>query len=499
MTTSSRETDSKINSLSDISASLVRNACTAGQNGHVAIIGFLVAWIIFLWLYWFSPALLSNLPAPGRATLAITAWALIIWITGAIPAPVTGMAIPLLLVLTKAIPQIPVAYSGFTNDTSFLVLGTFVFAAVMSCVGLDKRIALTAVGRTTKLNEIIRGIFIANTVSALFIPATVSRATTYFPVVNGIKNLFVQSDPNNRVKKAFSIGAIGFSSSLGAPLFLTSHLPNVVVAATIAQTSGEQISWIKWLMMNFPMIGMAGLIYFWVCYHFGLRKVEQKAGAEVVEKAKTELGPLQRVEMLILFSFVLAVGLWVTEPLHHIQTGMVTLMALMLLFVPGFLSIKWSILQEKTTWGTWLLLAGSLSLSSALSTTGAAKMIAAVAFQYIPHTQGVLVLIFVMLIVQIFRLGIASSVAAISLFAPILAALSPMLHLNPVPFVMAIAVLDPFTFIIPVELASCVVAYGSGDFTFTDFFKAGAPITIVAILYILFVMLPWWSFLGYSL
>jgi len=499
MADSSREPDSKKFSLFDLSDSLVQNACSAGQNGYISIAGFLIAWILFLWLFWFSPAGLDNLPAPGRATLAITAWALVIWITGAIPAPVTGMAIPLLLVLTKAIPQIPIAYSGFTNDTSFLVLGTFVFSAVMGCVGLDKRIALAAIGRASEISSIISGIFVANTISALFIPATVSRATTYFPVVQGIKNLFAQNDSDNRIKKALSIAAIGFSSSIGAPLFLTSHLPNVVVVATLAKTSGVEITWIKWLMLNFPMIGMAVIIYFWVCHHFGLRKIQLEAAAEVVEKAKNRLGPMQQVEMLILFSFALAVILWVTEPLHHIQTGMVTLMALMLLFVPGFLSLKWNVLQEKTMWGTWLLLAGSLSLSSALSTTGAAKIIAATVFNYIPHTHGILVLIVVMLIVQVFRLGIASSVAAISLFAPILAALAPMLQLNPVPLIMAICVLDPFTFIIPIELASCVVAYGTGDFSFGDFFKAGAPITVMAILFILLVMLPWWSFLGFPL
>jgi anion transporter len=478
--------------------SLLKNAKSAGINGRIAITGFILSWIIFAAVLMFVP-LSKGLTFAGRATLAVTLWAIVTWLTDSVPKAISGLAIPLLLMISGAFAKVPQAFSGYTNDTSFLVIGTFIFAAAMSCTGLDRRIALAMVGKTSKVGSIIRGIFLANMTSALFIPATVARASTYYPVVQGLKDLFKGHAEEVKVKKALSIAAIGFSASLGAPLFLTSHMPNVVVAATLAHTGAIDLTWTKWFLMMWPMAGLSLIIYFWQRYHFKVNDLEVKGGSETIRKEKVSLGKMQTIEWIILGCFALAVLLWITQPLHHYKTGMVTLLALLVLFIPGLLPIGWKTLQGKTMWGTWLMLAGATSLASALSSTGVAKLIAASVFKVIPHVNGILVLLMVMIVIQIFRLGIASSVAAVSLIAPILAALAPMLHLNPVPFVLSVAILDPFTFLIPVELASCVVAYGAEDFSFGDFFKAGAPITLMAILYVLVIMVPWWSFMGYPL
>ena len=478
--------------------SLLRNARKAGVNGRIALAGFLLSWIAFALILLLVPVS-KELTVSGRATLAVTIWAIISWLTDSVPKAISGLAIPLLLIVSGAFSQMPQAFSGFTNDTTFLVIGTFIFAAAMSCTGLDRRIALALVGKTSQVGSIIKGILLANFISALFIPATVARASTYFPVVEGLKDLFKGHAEEAKVRKALAIIAVGFSASLGAPIFLTSHMPNVVVATTLAKSGAINLTFIKWFLMMWPMAGLGVLIYFWQKHYYKVDKIEVKGGAEAIAREKASLGKIQPIEMIILGCFALAVLLWITQPLHNIPTGMVTLLALLVLFIPGLLPIGWKTLQGKTMWGTWLMLAGATSLATALSSSGVAKLIASSVFKVIPDVNGILVLFMVMVVIQVFRLGIASSVAAVSLIAPILAALAPMLHLNPVPFVLSVAILDPFTFLIPVELASCVVAYGSEDFSFGDFFKVGAPATLIAIIYVLVVMVPWWSLMGYPL
>ncbi|KLU59783.1 citrate carrier [Peptococcaceae bacterium CEB3] len=478
--------------------SLLRNAKAAGINGRTAITGFILSWTALALIFMFVPVG-KGLTFAGRATLAVTVWAIITWLTDSVPKAISGLAIPLLLIVSGAFSQIPEAFSGYTNNTTFLVIGTFLFAAAMNCTGLDRRIALAIVGKSSKVGSIIRGIFLANLASALFIPATVARASTYYPVAQGLKDIFKGHKDEAKIRKTISIAAVGFSASLGAPLFLTSHMPNVVVATILAKTGAIDLSWTKWFLMMWPMVGLTPIIFFWQKYHFKVNSQNIPGGAQAIGQEKASLGKIQAVDWLILACFAIAVTLWVTKSLNHMQTGMVTLLALLVLFMPGLLPIGWKTLQGKTMWGTWLMLAGAISLASALSSTGVAKLIASNVFKVIPHVSGILVLLMVMVVIQIFRLGIASSVAATSLIAPILAALAPMLHLNPVPFVLSVAILDPFTFLIPVELASCVVAYGSEDFSFVDFFKAGAPVTLMAIVYVLVIMVPWWSLMGYPL
>lgn len=49
---------------------------------------------------------------------------------------------------------------------------------------------------------------------------------------------------------------------------------------------------------------------------------------------------------------------------------------------------------------------------------------------------------------------------------------------------------------LPTQITAAVIAYGSDEFTMTDYFKVGWVSVIIAILYGLLVMAPWYAFLG---
>ena len=53
--------------------------------------------------------------------------------------------------------------------------------------------------------------------------------------------------------------------------------------------------------------------------------------------------------------------------LHSYQLGIVGLVGMMLLFIPGLFPFKWKAVQERTIWGTFLLLGGALTMTSAMT------------------------------------------------------------------------------------------------------------------------------------
>src|SRR5438034_916344 len=84
-----------------------------------------------------------GLSAAGQAALAVMAWACLTWIFESIPVGVSGLLIPMLLVLTNAVKPFPAAASGFVTPVTFLCLAAFIFAAIMQTAGLDRRLALS--------------------------------------------------------------------------------------------------------------------------------------------------------------------------------------------------------------------------------------------------------------------------------------------------------------------------------------------------------------------
>lgn len=98
----------------------------------------------------------AGLTLAGKATLAVVVWACIMWITEAIPVGISGMLIPMLLVMSGAIDKFPKAASGFTTPVVFLCLAAFIFAAVMQAAGLRWRIALSLLHKM-KVKTVERG------------------------------------------------------------------------------------------------------------------------------------------------------------------------------------------------------------------------------------------------------------------------------------------------------------------------------------------------------
>ena len=167
------------------------NIRDSGRSPGKCACGFIAAWVAFFLILWVMPAP-EGLSVAGKATLAVMVWACIMWITEAIPVGISGMLIPMLLVLSGAIDKFPKAASGFATPVVFLCLAAFIFAAVMQAAGLDRRIALALLHKlkAKTVNGVIWAMFAANMVLSLIIPAANARAATLLPVVNGITNMF---------------------------------------------------------------------------------------------------------------------------------------------------------------------------------------------------------------------------------------------------------------------------------------------------------------------
>ena len=82
------------------------------------------------------------------------------------------------------------------------------------------------------------------------------------------------------------------------------------------------------------------------------------------------------------------------------------------------------------------------------------------------------------------------------MLAPILLVLGPQLGLHPVAFTMLVSDTDTFAYILPTQITAAVIAYSSGTFTMADYAKVGWVSVVIAIIYGIVVMAPWYAFMG---
>jgi sodium-dependent dicarboxylate transporter 2/3/5 len=459
--------------------------------------GFLLAWLCFAALAWVLPAP-QGLTPHGRATLAVVAWVAIVWITEAIPVGVSGILLPMLLVLSHAVTPFPKAASGFAAPVVFLCLAAFLFSAIMQAAGLDRRIALVLLDKlkVRSANGVIWAMFVVNFVMSLVVPAANARAAALLPVTNGIVGLFGDSARERNARKAIVIQTLVYGSMISGMCILTAHLPNMVVSGLLEKQLGLRISYFTWFRLQWPYLGMFVLTQFWVQHYFKSRGVPVPGGRQAIVDARRALPPVARQDWSVLAVFGFVAVMWATESLHHLQSEIVALIALALMFAPGVLRSSWKEIQERTIWGTLFLLGGALSLSAAISDSGlaqwAADHIYALAHGYVWW----LMLAIVMIGTHAIRIGMLSNVAAVTMIAPIALALAPRLGLHPVAFTLLISDTDSFAYLLPTQITAGVIAYSSGAFTTSDYAKVGVVSVLIAIVYGICVMAPWYAYQG---
>lgn len=473
------------------------NIQASGRSPGKCVCGFIAAWVAFFLILWVMPAP-EGLTMAGKATLAVMVWACIMWITEAIPVGISGMLIPMLLVTTGAIDKFPKAASGFSTPVVFLCLAAFIFAAVMQAAGLDKRIALGLLHKlkAKTVNGVIWVMFAANMILSLIIPAANARAATLLPVVNGITNMFGNTPEERAGKKAIVIQTLVYGSMISGMCIMTAHLPNLVLVGLFETELALNISYFDWFKLQWPYLGMFVLTQWWVQRYFKTRSVGIHGGYEAVQKQYAEQPKASQVEWFILAVFGLIALLWGTESWHGIKSHNAALIGLAILFTPGLFGFKWKDLQDRTIWGTFLLLAGALSMSAAMGSTGLAQWLSDIIHPLAEGHPWWMILLILMLGTHVIRLGMLSNVAAITMLAPILLALAPKLGLHPVAFTMLVSDTDTFAYLLPTQITAAVIAYSSGTFSMADYAKVGWVSVLIAIAYGILIVAPWYAFMG---
>ena len=483
------------------------NIIASGRKPGTAIFGFFLAWAVFYIVLRVIPPLDGLTPA-GQATLAVVAWASIMWIFEAVPVGIAGMLIPMLLVLGGSVNNFPKATSGFSTPVVFLCLAAFLFAALMQAAGLDKRIALALLNwiKAKTVNGVIWAMFVANLVLSLIIPAANARAATLLPVINGITNMFGDTPQERDGKKAIVIQTLVYGSMISGMCILTAHLPNLVLVGLFESELALNLSYFDWFKLQWPYLGMFVLTQWWVQYYFKTRGVGIRGGFETVKTQYRELPKTSQTEWLILAVFAIIAFMWVTEngidlfgivwKGHGIKSHNAALIGLALIFIPGLFGFKWKEVQDRTIWGTFLLLGGALSMSAAMSSSGLANWLADIIHPLAVGHPWWAMLLILMLGTHVIRLGMLSNVAAITLLAPILLALAPKLGLHPVAFTMLVADTDTFAYILPTQITAAVIAYSSGTFTTAEYAKVGSVAVLIGIAYGILVLAPWYAFMG---
>jgi len=187
---------------------------------------------------------------------------------------------------------------------------------------------------------------------------------------------------------------------------------------------------------------------------------------------------------LLIFLFVVVV--MASEWLPLVTAAM---LGACLIVITGCMTMKEAF--KCIDWTTIFLFAGMLSMSTAMSKSGAASMIAA---SVVSHVSDPYMLMAVCCGLTAIITNFMSNTATAALMAPLAIPIAVQGGISPLPIAMGIAMSASACFLTPVATPPNTIVLGPGNYNFMHYVKAGWPLQLITFIMCVTLIPMIWPF-----
>jgi solute carrier family 13 (sodium-dependent dicarboxylate transporter), member 2/3/5 len=251
----------------------------------------------------------------GMRVLAATLAMAILWVTEALPIPVTSLLPILMFPLLGIMPSDQVA-GVYTNDLIFLFFGGFFLALALEQWGAHRRVALIVMSWFgTKPAAIIAGVMTSVAFLSMWISNTATSLMMLPICIALIEQLEERGVPKPQVQR-FSIAlllGLAYAANVGGMGTPIGTGPNGIFMRQFAELG--QPSFAQWMSYAIPLVivFIAAVWFIFTRFLFRFDPAISFGERDFVRQKLRDLGPLGREERGTLIIFALTVFLWITR------------------------------------------------------------------------------------------------------------------------------------------------------------------------------------------
>ena len=500
----------------------------SGFEKWMARLGGPIAALVFILIYWvidiplFDNLDFSGLSAKAQARLdvigeaafiracyamlAIFCASIVLWISEAVQSYLTSLMVIMAVILCGVTTQKD-ALAQLGHPVMWLNILSFVLASMLVKTQAAKRFALWFV---LKFGKSASGIFfsflVINVVLSMFISATTVKATILLPIFMVVAAIFGASQGNrNNFGRNLVLQNL-FQINIGASAFMTGSGANLLAVSLLTGAySSVSMIYSDWLAAAFPL-AMILLVIGWfigVKVIFPLKPEEKKpqieGGMQRLRQELDAMGKMTKEEFKSIAIFVGVLVMWVTESWHGVSAEVVVLIGAIIALMPGIGVVKWN--DVDIPWHLMIFSAGAYVIGSGLNATDLPAMMVGAGMDALGITaQTPFIVLYVLLTgLMLFSALIFQSKNMRALvFLPIAIGVEQQFGLPPLSLSFPVALLIEHVYVLPFNSKPAALLYTTNHYSWSDTFKFGITMMLIAWVMILIwgeTVLHW---LGYT-
>lgn len=455
------------------------------ENSFALII---ISLVVALSIAFIPKYTLSN---EGVLTLFILIFAAGLWVSEAIPAFAVS-----LLVIALEIVLLGFSDFNFSSESNtweqylkpwsspliFLFLAGFIMASAASKTKLDLWLAksvLFFVGGRPK--NIISGLIAITFTLSMFISNTATAAM----MLTVLSPLMLRIKPSNPFSKAMLLSVV-IGANLGGMATIIGTPPNAIAVGVLGENAPSFIGWMGYALV--PSIIVVLILRFVILKLYpsnepfiNLKSIKDVDHFDDSTKKFSKIPTIpswKKVVTIVIFS--LTILMWLTGPLHHIPTTVISLIPIIGFTLFGIIDADDIC---KIRWDVIILIIGGLSLGLAVSKTGLDLWFASlISIEDLSIFMLIVVFAYMVVIISNFM----SNTAAANIMLPIVVAIAMSISVDGSTFaVIAVALSASFAMCLPVSTPPNAIIYASNKVNSKDFITLGLITAVIGPLVVL--------------
>jgi len=425
---------------------------------------------------------LSSFSDVQARLIGVIAFLVTLWTNNGLHMGVVSM-LPIILFPIFGLVESKDVVVNYSKTTIFLFVGGFLLAIATEKSQLHKRLA-------TKLLSLFpntpRGVLYSLMLTAGSLSSILSDTTTALLIIPIAAYLTENPDYKFRL-----LLGVAYASLIGGIITPVGTPPNLILMDFIESNGLEMIPFATWTLMMLPlaivmMITAAEILL------YGLKKEDFILVQIDMEKKPLTSDQKKLVWILSSLALILAFNPILKYLFDiHINEKLTLLAFGLLLFLPKVDLLEWKEDFAKIPFAIIFLFGAGFSIAMAFQKTGLATEIAniLVSFNYLPP----ILLMFIIGTGVVFATELTSNTALTSIMIPIIYPFAIKSGLDPMLFMLIVAISASYAFMLPIATAPNAIAMSTGHVKTTQMIKRGIFLNIAGILITFTVALTYWK------
>ncbi len=465
-----------------------RSSAAGGETRSLALLAALAAAAVG---FRFLPV---GIEPRAQTALAIGIFMIGCWMTQVLDHGIAGI-LGCFLFWMLGVARFETAFSGFADSTPWFLFGAICFGLMGSKSGLARRLAYLIMRRIGYgYPQLLLGLIVSNFLLTAVVPSGISRVVIMAAIAMGLIEAFGVDRRSNIARGMFVI--LVYQATIFDKM-LIAGASSITARGAIERFGRVDVLWSQWFLAYIPcdilVMIVAWRLALWL---YPPEVAALPGGGDFLRGQLHAMGRWSAAERKSLALMLVAIGLWVTDFLHHIPAPMIGLGVGLLSLLPriGVLDADDA---RQINYLPIFFVAAATSLSNVLVQTKALDVVTAVLFNWMePHLTGGLGSTLILYWSAFaYHIVIGNEIAMLSTSLPILMTYARDHAINPLTLGMI------WTFgagpkIFMYESAVLVVGYSYGYFSNRDMIKVGAILSVVTAVILLLLVPLYWPLIG---